>query len=196
MRRAALVLSGVALTLATSMTPADAFTRLGSQGTFHEPNVVDESSSPGALCVYRDGAGTVDDTLAQIRVPKFFTHAPYRRKTWVGYQMTVLRNGTPHFTTKLVKAKANLEEVAFFGPTTWKTNRDLTGEYQVVLKLTYYNQKGKVKGTYRGRIDVYNQKLGTAAASHSLGDPGDAWDYTDASTPGHCTAVYAPPVLP
>jgi hypothetical protein len=74
MRRAALVLSGVALTLATSMTPADAFTRLGSQGTFHEPNVVDESSSPGALCVYRDGAeerqssvvGRVHDPLVTV----------------------------------------------------------------------------------------------------------------------------------
>ncbi len=194
MRRPTLILAGLALALVAAVQPAAAFTELGSGGTYYVPQVTDEQAVPGAFCRYADKAGSGNDTLRWLKVRSFFTHAPYTNKAYVGYRVTILRNGSPYYTTPMIKKKANQSEVAFFGPTTWNRPAGLGGTFQAVIKLTFYTPNGVKKGHYRGIIDVYSQRLGKAPAAFAIGDPGDPGDYQDANAPGACHKVFPTPM--
>jgi hypothetical protein len=189
-RRPFLILASAALALVAAVQPAAAFTELGSAGSTYAPQFTDEMAAPGATCLYNDNSGTTNDTLKSLKVRKFFTHSPFAKKSYVGYRVTILRNGSPYKTTTMIKRKANLEEVAFFGPTIWQKPAGLSGKFQAVVKLTFYNPSGVKKGNSRHIVDVYNNKLGTSGISFTNGDPGDPFDYEDAHTPGFCYAKY------
>lgn len=190
MRRPFLILATAALAVVAAVQPAVAYTELGSGGKTHPPQVSDEMATPGATCLYNDRSGTANDTLKTLKVRRFFTHAPYVKDAYVGYRVTILRNGSPYYTTPMIKRKANLEDVAFFGPTTWTKPAGLKGRFQAVIKLTFYNPSGVKKGNSRGIIDVYDNRLGTSGLSFTNGDPGDPYVLDDAHTAGFCYAVY------
>jgi len=188
--RPALVLATLTLALIATVQPAAAFTEQGTSGSYYVPQVTDEPAMPGVGCIYNDNAGTSNDTLKRLKVRQFFTHAPYSRKAYVGFRVTILRNGAPYRTTPMVKKLANEEEVAFF-KASWLKPAGLSGSFQAIVKLTFYNPQGVKKGTYNGRMDVYKQNLG--ASGWVDGDAGDPGDYTDTAMPGSCYAKYQVP---
>lgn len=190
MRRPFLSLAAAALALVATVAPAAAFTELGSGGTYYVPQVTDESGFPGATCRYANNAGTSNDTLKTLTIRQFFSHAPYAKKANVGFRLTILRNGSPYTTTAMQKAKANQVSVAFFGPISWTKPAGLSGEFQAVIKLTYFNPAGVKKGHYRGIIDVYDNKLVGTSSHYVTGDPGDPGDPTDGNMPGGCVGKF------
>jgi hypothetical protein len=190
-RRPFLAIGTAVLALAVTVVPTAAYTELGSAGATYEPQITDEMSAPGVTCRYTDKTDPfADDPLKAVKVRKFFTHSPYAKKSYVGYRVTILRNGSPYYTTPMIKRKASQTEVAFFGPTTWTRPAGLKGKFQAVIKLTFYNPNGVKKGNSRGIIDVYGYKLGAAPIAFAEGDPGDPSDYNDANDPGHCQHWY------
>jgi len=190
-RRPTLLLGTLALALVATVQPAAAFTEKGHSGTYYVPQVTDEPSKPGVGCIYNNNAGTSNDTLKRLKVREFFTHSPYHTKSYVGFRVTILRNGSPYTTTPMVKRRANDEEVAFF-KASWLKPAGLSGTFQAIIKLTFYNPQGVAKGTYKGRMDVYKQNLG--ASGWVNGDAGEPSDYTDTAMPGSCYAKYLNPV--
>lgn len=190
MRRPFLSLAAAALAVVATVAPAAAFTELGSGGRYYVPQVTDESGFPGATCRYTNNAGTANDGLKTLTIRQFFTHAPYAKKANVGFRLTILRNGSPYTTTPMQKAKANQSSVAFFGPIGWTKPAGLGGEFQAVIKLTFYTPAGVKKGHYRGIIDVYDNKLVGTGDHYVSGDPGDPGDPQDANMAGGCTGRF------
>ena len=191
--RPALALAALTLALVATVQPAAAFTEKSHTGTYYVPQVTDESAMPGVGCIYNNNSGTSNDTLKRIKVRQFFTHSPYHKKSYVGMQVIILRNGSPYTTLPMVKKLANDEEVAFFSAS-WTRPSGLTGTFRAVVKLTFYSPQGVNKGTYKGRMDVYKQNLGTTGIGYPDGDPGDPGDYTDTAAPGACYSEF--PDLP
>ena len=74
-------------------------------------------------------------------------------------RVTILRNGSPYTTLPMVKKLANDEEVAFF-TASWTRPAGLSGSFQAVVKLTYFNPQGVARAPTEGRMDVYKQNLG------------------------------------
>jgi hypothetical protein len=192
-RRPFLLLATAALALIATVQPAVAYTELGGGGKTYDPNIYEEMSpsAAGAVCKYTDKSDPfADDPLKSLTVRKFYTHGPFASKAYVGYRVTILRNGVPYYTTPMIKRKASLTEVASFGPTTWSKPAGRKGNFQAVIKLTFYNPNGVKKGSSRGIIDVYAYKLGTAPIGFTEGDPGDPYNFNDANDPGHCQHFY------
>ena len=188
--RPTLVLATLTLAMIATVQPAAAFTELGTGGTYYVPQVTDEPAMPGVGCIYNDNDGTRNDTLKRLKVREFFTHAPYAKMRYVGFRVTILRNGLPYETTPMVKKLASQVNVAFF-KASWLKPAGLSGSFQAVVKLTFFNSQGVAKGTYRGRMDVYKQNLG--ATGWVDGDAGDPGVYTDTAMPGSCYAKYQAP---
>ncbi len=190
-RRPTLILAATALALVAAVQPAAAFTERSSTGTYYVPQVTDETSTGnwGVDCVYSNNSGLTNDTLKTVKLKRFFTHAPYASDADVGFRLQILRNGSPYYTSPLVRTSANRFEVAYF-KASWSRPSGLSGNFKAVILLTFYSPQGVNKGSYSGVIDVYNHRLTNTGLSFTNGDPGDPGNYTDPHAAGYCHAKY------
>ena len=180
-RRPAALLAVPLLAAVLAVQPAAAFSGLGHSGKYYVPQVMDDAGTPGATCIYKDRPGTANDELDRIVIHQFFTHAPYPTYAKVGFQLIITRNAppvddhvfVPFRTITLPSGKANQQNVAFFDAA-WKAPAGVTGRFRAILKLSFSAPGGDVvKGTYRGRIEAYEHKLGTLSfVDGDAGDPG------------------------
>src|SRR5262245_15336240 len=80
-----------AFALVLAVQPAAAFDETRNSGKTAEYTVNDSLAQPGIGCRY-EGAGQV---LDRIVIRKLWTHGPYARKSWVGFQYIILRDAPP-----------------------------------------------------------------------------------------------------
>lgn len=160
-----------------------AFSEAVNTGTTTDYNVTDEAAAPGVVCSYEDHAGLQNDELDRIRVRALDAHAPFARKSHVGYRFIVKRQVPPFsgpyktvFRSPIIKKKANLAEVAFFPARTWTAPEGTAARYRVHVYLFWY-AKGSTQnviGRVRGLMEAYRHKLADSGNAYVNGDVGSA----------------------
>ena len=168
----------LAFALVLAAQPAAAFDETRNSGKTAEYTVNDSLAQPGIGCRY-EGASQV---LDRIVIRKLWTHGPYARKSWVGFQYLIQRDAPPtgdgfttYYTSPIMKKRANQAEVAFFSRR-FEVPAAARGLFRVKLIIRYYKrgtstvQVGRVAGTF----EVYQHVASDGSPSYTIGDEGDA----------------------
>jgi len=188
-RRLPALLGGILLATVLAVQPAAAFTDLQHSGRYYVPEVMDDAGIPGVVCQYKDNPGPSNDRLERIKVKQFFTHAPYHHNAKVGFVLVIKRNAPPfgdgvfkpYAKVPIATGTANDQHVAFL-TASWTVPSGVAGQWRAFIRLVFYKPGGNVVGgSYLGRLDAYQHKLG--AVSYVDGDVG---------MPGACAPTYAP----
>jgi hypothetical protein len=168
----------LAFGLVIAVQPAAAFNETRNSGKTGEYTVNDDLAQPGIGCRYEG----LKQVLDRIVIRKLWTHGPYARKSWVGFQYVIQRDAPPtgdgyrtFYRSPIVKKKANQSEVAFFSRA-YDVPAAAKGWFRVKLIIRYYKrgtstvEVGRVAGTF----EVYEHVASDGSPSYLIGDDGSA----------------------
>jgi hypothetical protein len=175
-----LLVGCLTLALATVMAaqPVAAFNETRNTGKTAEYTVNDSLTQPGVGCRYEGALQTLD----RIVIRKLWTHGPYARKSWVGFQYLIQRDSPPtgdgfrtFFKSPIVKKRADQAEVAYFSRR-FEVPSAARGWFRVKLIIRYYKQGTSTVevGRVAGTLEVYEHVASDGAPSYTIGDEGDA----------------------
>ena len=176
-----MVCIALAFALVLAAQPVAAFDETRNTGKTAEYTVNDSLAQAGIGCRYEGAMQLLD----RIVIRKLWTHGPYARKSWVGFQYLIQRDAPPTgdgFTTfyksPIAKKRADQAEVAYFSRR-FDVPPAARGWFRVKLIIRYYKrgttsvEVGRVAGT----LEVYQHVASDGSPSYTIGDEGNA---------GHC----------
>lgn len=179
--RIPLVLSAAVMVASlAAAAPTGAYSEKRNTGTTALYTITDEQSSAGVICRYRDGSPDINDRLRKVRVRPFFSHAPFKVKSYVGYRFQVQRQRHPYSgpwetvsSSPILRKLANQTEVAFFPAREWTAPTGTKARFRVRIQLYWYakGSTSNVIGRASGLMEAYRHRH-PDGNQYTLGDEG------------------------
>jgi hypothetical protein len=166
--RSSFVLATVLAALVVGAQPAAAYDLISADGRTGYWEAYDtQAGMRGANCLYE--AASFDLDRITIRPPQM--HGDYPQLTWVGWRYIVQRNAPPvgdqqftdHYTSSIVKDRADDEAIGDFARRSWTAPESPTGQYRIRIVMLWYapGSQSTVEGRVVLQYEWYKAKHGS-----------------------------------